>query len=306
MADAGRRRDRVGPGRGRRAAGTGPEAAAREARYAVLDEMAEHFGAVAVLLGHTLDDQAETVLLGLTRGSRRPVAGRDAPRRSGTTAGRCSTSPATDTVHRLPGRGHRVLERPAQRRPALHPGPGPHARCCRCSRTSSARAWPPPWPAPPTSSAPTSSSSTSSPRRRTTGCATRRRSRSTALARPAARRPHPGAPAGRARGRRARRRAVPRARRGARRAADRLARRGARRGAELPRPRARRTVIAGWRWTGGCCSARPACGKAAPPWTLADVEHDLVERSLHRGPDPGPARRAGPRDRGATTTARTC
>ncbi len=51
------------------ASGTGPEAAAREARYAVLEQVAEHLGARLVLLGHTLDDQAETVLLGLTRGS---------------------------------------------------------------------------------------------------------------------------------------------------------------------------------------------------------------------------------------------
>lgn len=49
--------------------GQGPEAAAREARYAVLDQVAERFGAEVVLLGHTRDDQAETVLLGLTRGS---------------------------------------------------------------------------------------------------------------------------------------------------------------------------------------------------------------------------------------------
>ncbi len=47
----------------------GPEAAARSARYAALDETARRTGAVAVLLGHTLDDQAETVLLGLARGS---------------------------------------------------------------------------------------------------------------------------------------------------------------------------------------------------------------------------------------------
>ncbi|MFJ7075772.1 tRNA lysidine(34) synthetase TilS [Streptomyces sp. NPDC098781] len=47
----------------------GPEAAARDARYAALDDAAERHGAVAVLLGHTRDDQAETVLLGLARGS---------------------------------------------------------------------------------------------------------------------------------------------------------------------------------------------------------------------------------------------
>ena len=50
-------------------AGIGPEAAARRARYAVLEQVADHVGAAAVLLGHTRDDQAETVLLGLARGS---------------------------------------------------------------------------------------------------------------------------------------------------------------------------------------------------------------------------------------------
>jgi tRNA(Ile)-lysidine synthase len=49
--------------------GLGPEAAAREARYRAIDAAVDRTGAIAVMLGHTLDDQAETVLLGLTRGS---------------------------------------------------------------------------------------------------------------------------------------------------------------------------------------------------------------------------------------------
>lgn len=65
----------VRPGEG------GPEAVARRARYAAFESAAGRHGAAAVLLGHTLADQAETVLLGLLRGSgARSLAGMPARR----------------------------------------------------------------------------------------------------------------------------------------------------------------------------------------------------------------------------------
>ena len=57
----------------------GIEAAARNARYAALTAHAEKIGAAAIYLAHSLDDQAESVLLGLARGSGpRSIAGMSA------------------------------------------------------------------------------------------------------------------------------------------------------------------------------------------------------------------------------------
>lgn len=48
--------------------GEGLESAARTARYQALCDTAHECGAACVLLAHTMDDQAETVLIGLLRG----------------------------------------------------------------------------------------------------------------------------------------------------------------------------------------------------------------------------------------------
>jgi tRNA(Ile)-lysidine synthetase-like protein len=47
----------------------GPEGSARAARYGAIDELARTLGVDTVLTGHTRDDQAESVILGLVRGS---------------------------------------------------------------------------------------------------------------------------------------------------------------------------------------------------------------------------------------------
>lgn len=49
--------------------GPGLEERARDARHAVLDDERERLGATATLVGHTRDDQAETVLLNTLRGA---------------------------------------------------------------------------------------------------------------------------------------------------------------------------------------------------------------------------------------------
>ena len=111
------------------APGLGPEAAARQARYAALSQAAERRrGCRRVLLGHTRDDQAETVLLGLTRGSGgRSIAGMrrwydEGPVRF--------VRPLLDvtraqTEQACRAEGIEVVGGPAQRRPALHPVPAP-------------------------------------------------------------------------------------------------------------------------------------------------------------------------------------
>jgi len=64
LAPGGFRVDRPGQDPGDLPASGGPEAVARRIRYALLDTVEGR-----VLLGHTRDDQAESVLLGLVRGS---------------------------------------------------------------------------------------------------------------------------------------------------------------------------------------------------------------------------------------------
>ena len=103
----------------------GPEAAARTARYEALEQWAGDLGARAVLLGHTLEDQAETVLLGLARGSGlKAIAGMTAQSGPGglfrrpllaversVTRAACGDAPVWQDPHNVDGRFARVRVR---------------------------------------------------------------------------------------------------------------------------------------------------------------------------------------------------
>ena len=166
---AGPRPGARGPRRGRPARRArpypGPEAAARAARYAALDQAAAAAARPPILLGHTLDDQAETVLLGLARGSGARVAGRDGRRVSGRYLRPLLGVRRAQTRAACAALGAGRLGGPAQQRSRLRPGRGSARRCCPRWRSSSGRAWPRRWPGPRASCAPTPTSSTSWPPR---------------------------------------------------------------------------------------------------------------------------------------------
>ena len=69
--------ERVEVGRIARERGENLEALAREVRYAFLHRVAKEVGAKAILTAHTLDDQAETVLLKLLQGTARGLGIRE-------------------------------------------------------------------------------------------------------------------------------------------------------------------------------------------------------------------------------------
>lgn len=98
------------------AAGESPEEAARQARYAALAHMAQAAGASCVLLGQHADDQAETVLLALSRGAGMPGLAAMAERfeRHGQVFGRPLLAvPSAALRHWLTGAGHGFIDDPS-------------------------------------------------------------------------------------------------------------------------------------------------------------------------------------------------
>lgn len=98
------------------APGQSPEDAARQARYAALADSAREAGAVCVLLGQHADDQAETLLLALSRGAGLPGLSSMPERfvRHGMVFGRPLLAlPASDLRDWLRDQGHDFVDDPS-------------------------------------------------------------------------------------------------------------------------------------------------------------------------------------------------
>ena len=98
------------------AQGESPEDAARQARYTALARMADEVSAACVLLGQHADDQAETVLLALSRGAGLPGLAAMAERfeRHGQVFGRPLLDVSSSALRAwLAGAGHPFVDDPS-------------------------------------------------------------------------------------------------------------------------------------------------------------------------------------------------
>ena len=115
-----------------------------EARRALIADWARERGIGAVALGHTLDDQAETLLLRLARGSGRRRAARRWPPVDAAPTGILWLRPLLGVAARrrcarwLAAAGRRLGRGSEQRRPALRPGAGARRAAARSRRSGSA------------------------------------------------------------------------------------------------------------------------------------------------------------------------